>query len=364
MHKEQITEREAIYLLITFLMGSTLIIGVGGAAKNDAWMAGIVGIVAAIPIVFIYSRIISLFPGRDLFDILNITMGKVAGKIVAFLYIWYSFHLGALVIRNFGEFVNTVALPETPIFVPMFYLGLVSVIAVRSGVEVMARISAYTLPVLIFIIGTVLLLAIPIMHLNYLKPVLGNGIVPVLKGGFNAFSFPFAETVLFLGVFFSLSKEKSPYKVYFSGLLFAGVIIVALTIRNISILGNLLDMLYFPAHVAVGRISIGDFLQRIEITVAVVFVFGSFIKTSVCLLVACVGMGRVFKLSGYRSIVIQTGLLMIYFSYFVYDSIMLMNYWAFEIYAYYAFPFQVIIPVLIWTAAEIKARKVRAQQPQ
>lgn len=208
MRKEQITEREAIYLLTTFLMGSTLIIGVGGAAKNDAWIAGIAGIIAAIPIVFIYSRIISLFPGKDLFDILNITIGRVAGKIVAFIYIWYSFHLGALVIRNFGEFVNTVALPETPIFVPMFYLGLVCVIAVRSGVEVIARIAAYILPLLVFIIGMVLLLAIPIMHFNYLKPVLGNGLTPVLKGGFNAFSFPFAETVLFMGVFFSLNKKK------------------------------------------------------------------------------------------------------------------------------------------------------------
>lgn len=105
------------------------------------------------------------------------------------------------------------------------------------------------------------------------------------------------------------------------------MIIITLTLRNISILGTMLDILYFPSHVAVSRISIGDFLQRIEITVAIVFVFGAFIKTSVCLLVACIGIGRVFKLSDYRSIVIQTGLLMIYLSYFVYDSIMLMNYW-------------------------------------
>ena len=35
------------------------------------------------------------------------------------LYIWYVFHLGALVFRNFGEFMNIVALPETPMMISM-----------------------------------------------------------------------------------------------------------------------------------------------------------------------------------------------------------------------------------------------------
>lgn len=358
MHKEQITDKEAICLLITFIMGSTLIVGVGGSAKNDAWIAAIMGIIAALPFVFMYSRILSLFPGRDIFDILNISTGKVIGKTIALLYIWYAFHLGALVMRNFGEFVNTVTLPETPMLVPMFYLALVCIIAVRSGVEVMARISAFVLPVLLFIIVIVQLLAIPEFHLNYLKPVLGNGIAPVLKGGFSAFSFPFAETVLFTGIFFALKNKRSPYKVYFSGLLLAGAIITAIAIRNIGVLGTLSESLYFPSHVAVSRIIVGDFLQRIEVSVAIIFAFGAFIKISVCLLVACIGMGKLFNLKDYRSVVIQTGLLMVYFAYILYDNIMLMQYWAFKVYPYYAFPFQVILPVLIWIAVEIRARRI------
>lgn len=247
MNKEQISDKEAFCLLFIFIMGSTLIIGIGGEAKNDAWIAGIVGILASLPFILIYSRIVSLFPGRDLFDILNLATGKIIGKLIALLYIWYAFHLGALVIRNFGEFVNTVALPETPMLFVMFYLTLVCVIAVRSGVEVMARVSAYMLPVLIFIIFIVQLLAIPEINLNNLKPILGNGIAPVLAGGFSAFSFPFAETVLFIGIFFALKTKKSPYKVYLSGILLAGALIVALTIRNISVLGTLVGSLYFPS---------------------------------------------------------------------------------------------------------------------
>jgi spore germination protein KB len=64
----------------------------------------------------------------------------------------------------------------------------------------------------------------------------------------------------------------------------------------------------------------------------------------------------------YRSIVIQIGLLMIYFSYTVYDNSMEMQYWAFKVYPYYAFPFQVIIPIIIWILAEIKTRKTSSQK--
>ena len=31
-----------------------------------------------------------------------------------------------------------------------------------------------------------------------------------------------------------------------------------------------------------------------------------------------------------------------------------MKYWAFEVYPYYAFPFQVITPIIIWVLAEAK----------
>lgn len=357
MQKEQVSDKEAICILIIFIIGSSLIIGIGGDAKNDAWISGIVGIIMAIPMLLVFSRILSLFKGKDLFDILNITFGKVIGKIVAILYIWYAFHLGALVLRNFGEFINTVALPETPMLVSLLGLGLMCIIAMRLGIEVLGRTTTYFLPLLIFIMVAVQLLAISQLHLNYIKPILGNGLIPVLKGGFSAFSFPFAETVLFIGVFSSLQTKKSPYKVYFCGILISAIILIITTIRNIAILGNRVGSFYFPSYEAVSMISIGDFLQRIEATVSVVFILGAFIKGSICLLVVCKGIGKMFNLKDYRSIVIQTGLLMIYFSYTIYDNIMQMSYWAFKVYAYYAFPFQVILPIIIWIAAEIKERK-------
>jgi spore germination protein KB len=134
-----------------------------------------------------------------------------------------------------------------------------------------------------------------------------------------------------------------------------------LTVRNTGVLGNMADKLYFPAYEAVSRINIGDFLQRMEVTVSFVFFISVFVKSSVCLLVTSKGIAKMFNLKDYRSIVIQTGFLMIYFSYTFYDNIMEMKYWADKVYPYYVFPVQVILPIIIWITAEIKSRKKKQE---
>ena len=357
MQKEEITDKEAICLFIIFIIGTSLIIGIGGEAKNDVWIAGIAGIIMFIPMLLVFSRILSIFQGKDLFDILNITLGKVIGKIVAIIYIWYAFHLGALVLRNFGEFINTVSMPETPMFVPLLCMGLLCIIASKLGIEVLGRTTTYFVPIIFFILVVVQMLSIPQLHLNHLKPILGNGLAPVLQGGFVTFSFPLAETVLFIGVFCSLKTKKSPFRVYYWGMMISAIIIITTTIRNVGVLGNIRDSFYYPSYAAVSRISVGDFVQRIEVTVSIVFIFSAFIKSSICLLVACKGIGKMFNLKDYRSIVIQTGLLMVYFSYIVYDNSMEMIYWARKVYPYYAFPMQVILPIIVWVLAEIKKKR-------
>ncbi len=356
--KEQITDKEAICITTLFIMGSTLIMGVGGEAKNDTWLAVIIGVIFSIPIFLVYSRIVSIFKGKDLFEILELVFGRYIGKFVALLYTWYAFMLGALVIRNYGEFVNTLGLPETPMFVILFCLGIIGIIAVRLGIEVIGRTSAYLIAIVFAILVIIQILVIPQMNFNYIKPILHNGYAPVLQAGYYAFTFPFAESVILISALFTLKTKKSVGKVYFWGLTLAGTIIIIMTIRNILVLGRSIEMFYFPSYIAVSDISVGDFLQRMEVSVSLVFVVTAFTKVSICLFAACRGFQRIFSLKDYRSVTIQVGLLMVYLSYIVFDNIMDMKYWASRVYPYYAIPFQIIIPILVWLIAELRKNAI------
>lgn len=122
MKNEVISERQGIILIVLFILGSTLLIGSAGQAKQDAWIAIIIAISWSIILLLMFSRILSLNPGKDLFDILEITFGKFIGKILSILMIWFAFHLGTLVLRNLSEFTNTLVFPDTPVVVPMFFL--------------------------------------------------------------------------------------------------------------------------------------------------------------------------------------------------------------------------------------------------
>lgn len=357
MNIEKISDIQGVKLVVLFIFGSTIIIGTGGEAERDMWISVAVAVLLAVPLLLIYSRVLSLFPGKDLFEILELNFSKFFGKLISLVFIWFAFHLGALVLRNFGEFIGTVALHETPLTVPLIIFGLLCIWGAKAGIETMAKCAEYFIAFVMSIIILFSILVIPNMHIDYIFPIMGNGIGKALSGVLSSFTFPFGETVIFLMVFSALQHKKSPYKVFIPALLLGGAVIVYIAFRNIIVLGpSILKAVYFPSYFVISRINIGNFLQRMEIAETVVFVLTGFIKITVCLLAATKGVARVLGFDDYRILVTPVGLLMINLSYIIYDDIMEMFDWAFKVWPYYALPFEVILPVVIWIFIEIKLR--------
>lgn len=358
MSKEIIPAGQSISIAVLFISGSSLFMGTSGGSGNSSWIALFFAISLAVPLMLIYARLHVLFPGKDLYDMLISVFGAVFGRMLSCLYIWYALHLGALVLRNFGEFSKTVALTATPMIAPMLVIGLLCVWVVSAGMEVLGRSAKFLLLFSFIVIVLIQLLSVPKFEYHHMKPLLDSGWGPVFADTAGSFTFPFAEIVIFLGAFNVLPAKGSATRVLVSGTLIAGIIIIFVTLRNLLVLGpDILSSLYFPSYVAVSRINIGDFLTRIEGSAAIVFVTALFIKVSLCLYVTCNGVSKVFKLKSYRSVVLQMGLIMVYLSDFIYKDIMEMQYFAYHIYKVYALPFQVVIPVMLWIAAEILSRR-------
>jgi spore germination protein KB len=360
MKKEVLPGGQAISIVILFIFGSSLFMGATGKSGNSSWMAILIAISLAVPVMVMYARLQFLYPGKDLFDMLIATFGQIPGRVFSCLYIWYALHLGALVLRNFGEFSRTVALTETPMVVPLLFIGLLCASAVNRGIEVVGKSAKFLLLFSLLVIFVVNLLAIPKYELDHLKPMFASGWPAIFSDALGTFTFPFAEIVLFLGVFRALPSKGSAYKVLLTGLFIAGGLITLISVRNVLVLGsNILSGLYFPSYVAVSRINIGNFITRIEGSSAIIFVTALFVKVSICIYVACRGIAKVFNLKSYRSVVLQVGLIMVYFATFIYKDIFEMQHFAFQTYKIYALPFQVIIPLFLWVAAEILHRRAR-----
>lgn len=357
MSKEIISDKQWLNLLLLFIFGNTFVMGPGAQAKNDMWLAVLLAVLFAVPVLMIYSYIANRYPEMDLFDILQTVFGKLPGKLLSLPFIWYAFHLGALVLRNMGEFMNTVGLPETPKIVPVIMFALICSLGVKCGIETLSRCASCFIIGVFFLLVMLTLLTIPNMELERLLPVLYDGFGPLLSGAFEAFSFPFGELVVFTMIFDSLKYPKECSKIFLKALFIGGIIIAFVAARNISVLGAETNIsVYFPAYTAVSRVNIGNFLQRLEITVSFIFLISCFIKISLCLLAAVKGVTKLFGFKDYKVLVVPISLLMVNFAYIMFGSIMEMFEFSIRIYPFYAFPFQVILPLFILMIIEIKTR--------
>ncbi len=355
MNREVISDKQGIVLLILFISGSSVVLPTAAEAKSDLWIAILLALVVSGIPVAIYARILYLFPTKDLFDIVEDIFGKIAGKIFVLLYTWFAFHLSVLVLRNFGDFISIVGLNGTPMIVPMAVIGILTIWGIREGIEVLGRWAEFFLPISGALVAMAILLLIPEMDINRIRPILYEGMGPVYRGAFSAFSFPFAETVIFLMAFDVLKRKNSAYKVYFTGLVLGGMIIWATSFTELLVLTPATyDAVYFPAYMTVFRLNVGEFLQRMEIIVSITFLIGGFVKISICLLAATKGITKLFNFTDYRFAATPIGLLMINTAFFIYGSIMEGVEWASKVWPYYALPFQVFLPLLIWIAAELK----------
>jgi spore germination protein KB len=335
-------------------MGTTFVVSGQHKVKQDAWIAILIALLMSLPLIFIYGRLLRLFPNKNLFDIVEKVFGKVIGKIIILLYTFYFFHLGSLVIRNVTEFVQVVSFPETPQFFVALSLGILSIYMAKSGIEVLGRWTEFILPFLLFVLMVTILLSTSKFNFSNLQPVLYNGWKPVISNAFSIFFFPLGEIVIFTSLFDSLKSKNSAFKIYLLSLVIGSAIIFIVYIRNILVLGipNLSQM-YFPSYYSVSLINIGEFIQRIEVIISIVFILSGFAKTSVCLLTASIGVSKLFKLPDYKQICAPVCFLMINLSIVIYSSTMEMFEWI-EVYEYYASLFQIIFPLIALITARIR----------
>lgn len=356
MNREVIPTKNGVFLVMSLILGTTLTLIGGGEAKQDMWISILLAILLTIPMVYIYSKVISIFPGKNLYEISEIALGKILGNILNILYILYFFYLGSLAIRNITEFVQIVSFPETPQYFSVLWLILLSFYMVKCGIEVFGRWTRLVIPFLLFLIFLITISSFPKLNFENIQPILYNGWKPVLHSTFSIFTFPFGETVLFLSLLHTLEDHKKSFKVFSIGLGISGILILIINLRNIFLLGfpNLSDI-YFPTYYANTLVSIGHFFQRIEIISAIGLMLSGLPKVCACLFAVSIGVNQLFKQSDYRIFAAPMGILMGISSMAIYQNSMEMIE-GIQTYKYIAFPFQVIFPPIILFFAWRKKR--------
>lgn len=363
MNKEVISDKQGIAMIVLYMSGTSSILVFGIVAEKDIWLATILSIFMALSTVLLFCRLYFIFPEKNLFDICELCFGKFIGKGIIILYTWFALHEGTLIGMNIYNFVTETILLETPGTVIFILLLLTCAWAVKRGIEVIGRWSEFMIIPFIILMATIILLLIPNMDINNIRPVLNKGIKPVLDGAFVVFSFPFGEIVTFTMIFSVFKTNKSKYKIFIGGLLIGGIVVFITSLSTVLVIGvNTASKSYYPVYSAVTRINLEVVLKNLEPAAAVTFALGGFLKVSIYILATCKGVSNIFKLRDYRFIIIPIVLLMLNMSFFLHLDRIEYNEWNFEIFPYYAFLFEMILPIAIWLFAEIRFKRFRYKQ--
>lgn len=358
MQKNVLSQKQAVFILTLFFMGNSLVLGGNTEAKQDSWITVLIAAALFFPVLIVYARLLGLYPGYGLYEIILDIFGRIAGKITIFFYVLYSIYLGALVMRNFSEFLQVVALPETPQLLSLLTGFLLCAWMTKCGVAVLGKWARFVFPISVAASVFTVILSIKFMDPDHLKPIAATDVGTLMSGSFSLFAFPFAESILFASFFGSIrTKSKNgPYVIYSGAILISIVLFLMVTLRNILVLGvPSMMMYYFPSYEAVSVLSLGDFFTRFEVLIGIVFTFGGFVKISVCIFSASTGIARLIKVRNYKNLVIPAGLLMMTLASILYSNTRQMID-GINTYKYFALPFQVVFPVAILIGAEIKTR--------
>jgi len=362
LNKQELGTGQAIGMTAVFILGASTVIG-GHAAKQDAWISLLAAFCAAIPLVLMLARISALNPGKNLFEIIFGVLGKAAGWVIALLTFLYAFQMGALTLRIFTEFVQTVSLNKTPQMVVGLVLMGLCAYAVWQGGGVMGRLGAAAAVFVGVIIVLSFVLLTGNMDIKNIQPVMSQPAESMVCNALEIFSFSLAETVLMLCLMGNLKSgadKFSRYKIFLLGLtagsalLLTGILSAVLTLG-----GNTFYKLNFPVYVAASLIDIGNFLHRIEGLISSNMVLCVFVRLTVCLFACAQGGEKLLGLKDRKILIIPIALLMGIASALFFGSAMDVFRWVAEIYPLYALPFQVGLPVLLWVVSELKARNVQ-----
>lgn len=361
MHNEKVTFHQAIYSIALYCFGSSVIMGVSTDAKQDSWIAILLAALFISPVFLAYARIMRLFPEKNLFEIMEILFGKVVGGIFTALLTWYAIHLAALVLRDFAEFIQVLDLPETPQLPIMILIALTTVYLAQGGMKAIGKWSVVAICFVSFVVA--LTFSMPIRQMNFknLLPVMECCPAFLAKNSLPLVAFPYGESVIFLCLADSFRKQDSPYKLYFASLLLIVIFFLLVFVRNLALLGlTMMEASYFPSYLAVRIVEVGDFFARIESSISSNFILAGILKQSACLLAASKGIVRLFRLPCEQTFVLPAGMLALALCAILYQSTMEMMAFL-EYYFYYSLPFQVIIPLIVWVAAEIHTRRQKKQ---
>ncbi|MED3992387.1 GerAB/ArcD/ProY family transporter [Priestia aryabhattai] len=362
MEKAKISASQLFILMVLFELGSALLVPLAIDAKQDAWLAILLGMLVSFVLLLIYHRLYLYYPDILPTQYMQKILGKVLGSILAFAYILYFMYDASRVLRDFGEMLLTFAYPDTPLFIANALLILVIIYTIRKGIEVIAR-SGELLFIFMYVLaigGFILIVSSGLIDFKNLQPILENGLLPVLKVVFTqTLYFPFTEVIVITMILPYLNNPKKAKVTMLCATGLSGINLVITMLINISVLGvTLTERSQFPLLSTVESIQVADFLERLDVFFMLGLMITIFFKICLLFYASVIGAATLFHVKSPSRLSYPFGLIILFLSITIASNVQEHNHEGLKV-AMFAvhIPLVALVPVLLFLIAFLKNRK-------
>ena len=362
IEKGKISNRQVMLLLVTSVLATGLLTFPSlttAQAKQDAWLSVIIAAIIGLTTILVTVSLGWRFPGKTIVEYSVDILGKIPGKVIGFIFVWFFFYLTAIVVREFSEFIVTVFMDNTPIIVFISTILFACAIAIYCGLEVIARVNEMMLTLVIISFLIFMSLAVGQMDLARLTPVLAEGIIPVLKGAIPAAGW-FGEvvTIAFLLPYINrpeLAKRAGIMSIFILCFLHSVGVVASIVVFGAEQTGRM----QFPAFMVARNVSIAGTLERVEALFMLIWVTGVFAKITIYYYVTVLAASQWLNLISYKSLILPFGT--------VIGAMAVLNYvnnpelvsFIGKVWGPYSIPIELGIPVILLIIAVIRRKGLK-----
>lgn len=231
---------------------------------QDFWQATALALIIEVMLGWFLYKIGLKYPKQTIFQYSEIILGKFLGRLSAGVFSIFFIGVATTLTMSIVDFFGSIIMPETPKYVFVFLLLLVSTYAVCSGIEVIMRLAELFGP---FILGSYLFITvfnIPKMDIQNLRPIFQHSISEVARG--TVLPAAWFGICIIMGLLMAYhNSPKDMYKVKLIGVGLGVISFTVLTFIVIMVIGvEISSEQKFSIFVLARMVVIGDFIERLE----------------------------------------------------------------------------------------------------
>lgn len=212
LKNNKITNVQTVVIITNYILAAGILTlprtTVEAVKTPDAWISVLLGGVISIVLGIIMVKLSQHFPEKTFYQYSPELLGKVFGTLLSCFLIVYFLTISAFELRVLVEVTSYLLLEETPrwaITMPFLWIG---VYLLAGGITSLARMFEIIFPITVFFFLIIIMMSFKIIEPDNLRPFLGEGILPIMKGVKSTIiTFIGAEIMLLLVAFMEEPKK-------------------------------------------------------------------------------------------------------------------------------------------------------------